>query len=702
MKLFLFFPILFLSFTLRAQDSIHVRTMDAVTIRGGKPVIRLSAEKIILNVAASPLAAGGNTYEALLRIPGMASQGELLFRGKKILLLLDGVDTHLSGDDLKTMLGSLPCTGIDRIEVLVTPPARYDAKGAIVVNVISARDKTMGSNASLTGGVRAGQYGGGNGGLSFRYRQRRYNFTGSYDYAGADLLTTSTTNRPLDSLFLLAEEARGRRTSVDQTVRIATEYTPSAKSTLSFQSTLLLYRHALAGNIHDRLLLSGGEVDSNVLTQENKTSDYVMPTFDLGYTYKPDSSGRELTLHAGYVGYQNKTSDRLLTGYTDSAGHVQGAPSTQDYLVLAHNHIGTVSAGYNLPTAIGRIELGGKFTSALTDNRWLPGMGSNDHFIYRENVAAAYISGDRTLGKWTIRAGLRLEQTHTSGHSLSLDSVYVHDYSGLFPTMQVQYQASAGNQWSFAYKRSIERFEFDVVNPFVRYLSPYAYYRGNPDIRPEMEHSLDLSYSYKDALVISANCLYATGVLAEVFQKEGSSLGSSYSNLTHGIQYSLNLAYSCSWLHGTWTSTTSLMGLYARTIGVSGQGFTNAGFSACLESDHSLRLSRGWMAEVAASFTGPLAFGVYRFRSNADLDAGLSKTCCKGRGKFTISLADVFNSNGSRYYIEGMAIGAYNTRKTESRILRVGFSYRFGNNRVAPIRAKQSATGQETQRLSLH
>src|SRR5437868_5891268 len=145
---------------------------------------------------------------------------------------------------------------------------------------------------------------------------------------------------------------------------------------------------------------------------------------------------------------------------------------------------------YTLPLKKGaKFEAGIKSSYVKTDNNAMYDSvkagysildsGRSNHFIYDENINAAYINYSRPLGKkWSAQFGLRLENTTANGNSkgytfntaqnkfLYTETKFKRSYTQLFPTVYLQYSANAKNQFVINYGRSIERPDYQDMNPF--------------------------------------------------------------------------------------------------------------------------------------------------------------------------------------------------------------------------------------------
>ncbi|RYY59079.1 MAG: hypothetical protein EOO05_14410, partial [Chitinophagaceae bacterium] len=186
------------------KDSVIALT--GVVVQSSQPFIQQSAGKLTINVAASPVAAGGNAYDILVRTPGVTEQQDVFqFRGKSVQVLVNNRPSNLTGEELKVMLQSTQASGIEKIEILSNPSSAYDAQGAVVVNIRLAKNKNYGTNGVLTSSVGAGKYGRYAGGLSLNHRTKNLNIYGGYDWSRSQQFTKTGTTRALSPLLLLQE-----------------------------------------------------------------------------------------------------------------------------------------------------------------------------------------------------------------------------------------------------------------------------------------------------------------------------------------------------------------------------------------------------------------------------------------------------------------------------------------------------------------
>ena len=167
--------------------------LGEVTVTARKPFLEQQADKLVVNVATSIVAAGSTALEVLRKVPGVQVRNErVTIAGKaSVSIMIDGKPSPYQ--DMNAVLRDLPSAGIDRIEVISNPSAKYDAAGGAVINVILKANANLGTNAALSLSAGDGVYdqrevGRGarqhyfrmNPTASLNHRQGRWNVFGSY------------------------------------------------------------------------------------------------------------------------------------------------------------------------------------------------------------------------------------------------------------------------------------------------------------------------------------------------------------------------------------------------------------------------------------------------------------------------------------------------------------------------------------------
>ena len=144
-----------------ATDTIIIRLHEEteqlaeVVVLQKAPLVERRMDKIVMNVASSPLAVGNNGKDILKKAPGVHidRNGKITVNGKPIEVYIDGRPSYLSGEQLKAMLEGTDGATIDRLEIITQPSSKYDAAGqGGIINIKTKRNRSKGLNGSVSAG----------------------------------------------------------------------------------------------------------------------------------------------------------------------------------------------------------------------------------------------------------------------------------------------------------------------------------------------------------------------------------------------------------------------------------------------------------------------------------------------------------------------------------------------------------------------
>ncbi|RZK38757.1 MAG: hypothetical protein EOO57_03865, partial [Hymenobacter sp.] len=689
------------------------KALGEVKITATQAFIEQKADKLVLNVAASPIAAGGTAADLLSRAPGVLAQGEgYQLRGKSVTVMLDGKITNLSGDELKTMLSALPANTLDKVEIIANPSAKYDARASAIINLVTTKSLKLGTNGTATVGAGAGRYGRYNAGLSLNHRTAKLNVYGGLDRLDTKVYSTSSAGRTFSSESQLTENGLETRRTQSSSLKAGFDYDLSKTTSVGVLVKGSLIARARAGESRAQLSDPSGAAQQATVLATSGESQVVNPAVN-AYYKSSFGKNKSLRVSADYFGYYKAYQNDYALSTFDASGAATGAADLLRDKSPAQNLVKSVAADYAQPFQRGTLEMGLKATATVTDNDirweqapagqpWATDLGKTNHFIYRENIRAAYATFSRDVKKVSLQVGLRAEQTRTTGTSLTLNQTTERTYLNLFPSVSAQYNVSEKMQVGFSYRRKIDRFQFGVVNPFVTYLSPYRYAQGNPHIQPSFSHNFELSYAYGSLLSAALSYGHHTDVLIDTYRKDDATqvVINSCQNLPSAEQLDGSLTLTKPLLNNKWQTYTTLGVLLAQVnAGPGTVGLSSRGQTAYFSSNHTLALRPGLKAEVSASYMAPFTFAGVATRASFGSSVGFSQTVLKGAGTLTLSVTDLFNTQRSRSEVLAAGINSQNVSKLESRFVKLGFSYKFGNQKVKASQRRDTGVEAEKSRM---
>ena len=384
------------------------KELTGVTVTAKKPPVVVKAGITLINVDASPTNAGLNVLELLEKSPGVEvdQEGNVSLKGKLgVLILIDGKPTYMSSGQLATYLKSMQSSGLDQIEIMTTPPAKYDAAGnAGVINIKTKKGMAKGLNGSASAGYEQGYYPRWNGAFNLNYHRGKFNFFGGFTGVHFDGKGQMNINRKLtepgtkEFLGTSVQETNRRSFGNYNNMKMGVDYTFSDKDILGVVVSGNLGKwnekqHGFSDvfdetNAFDYQLLSSGKNSrrfSNILS-------------NLNYVHKFDSAGRELSVDLDQAYYDNSGSSNLKTSIQNQSGTQIGNTVLLKGNSPSEIFIYSAKADYSQMIAKSwKWGAGIKLSTVSTDNRvqyerdngsgWIEDLSRTNHFVYKEKYS---------------------------------------------------------------------------------------------------------------------------------------------------------------------------------------------------------------------------------------------------------------------------------------------------------------------------
>jgi iron complex outermembrane receptor protein len=694
---------------------------EAVVI-AHKPPVEVKADKIILNVEGSINAVGQDALELLRKSPGVIvdKDDNLSLSGKNgVQVYIDGRPTPLSGKDLSEYLKTIQSSSIESIEIISNPSAKYDAAGnAGIINIRLKKNKSYGTNGTVNAGYNIGTYSKYNGGFSLNHRDAHINIFGNYNYNHNPTETNiNLVRNQLDTLF--NQQSTIRPTTNSHNFKAGLDYTLDSKRTIGMIVTGTLSDNSQRTNSNTLISYAPtGQLDRTL--QANNTSTGRRDNGDLNLNYRyADTSGHEWSMDADYGIYRIKSNQLQPNEYFDPSGNFL---YSDIYNMIAPTDIDIYSfkTDYAQNYKKGRLEIGAKTSYVTSGNDFqqynvyptekvMDTLHSNN-FNYKENINAIYANFNRQLKGWSFQAGLRVENTNAKGNSngYTLDSAYsvydsvlTHHYTDFFPSGSLTYNKNPMKQWILTYSRRIDRPAYQDLNPFEFKLDEYTFQKGNTQLQPQYTNSIGLTYMYKYKLTTTLNYSHVSDLFTQLVDTtDRSKAFISKKNLATQDIASLNISYP---FHYKWYSVfanlNTFYSVYKANFGP-GRTIDLNVFSFVAYAQQSMSLGKGWTGELTGFFTSPSVYqGTFRTKSLWSLDGGVQKNVLNNKGTIKASVSDIFNTFhwSAASDFAGQSLVA--TGGSESRQLKLYFTWRFGNNKVKAARQHKTGSEDESKRV---
>ncbi|HEY4109125.1 TonB-dependent receptor [Puia sp.] len=712
---------------------IHLQPTDAalgqVTVVGRRPPIENKIDKTVVNVDASPTNGGLTALEVLEKSPGVMvdNDGNISLKGKQgVIILIDGKPTYLNATDLSNYLKNMSASQLDQIEIMSQPPAKYDAAGnSGVINLTTKKNKNNGFNGSITLSAIIARYFKTPNSINLNWRQGKFNIFGNYGYAWwegfNDVLGNNSlradANTPFDRYTL--QHTYGRYSERGQNFRAGVDYFADKKTTFGI---------AVNGTIDKEWFTSESTTDFydslhqfvqyNVAQSLNKTPQTHLG-FNGNFTRKLDGKGSELTADADYI-FFNTQGTINSNNYLYNADNIASdAPYLLNGRLPSKIDIYTFKSDYKkVISDATTIEAGIKTSFVRTDNNaiytlydnsaksWVADTAISNHFIYKENINAAYVNWQQKIKKFSWQLGLRAEQTNTNGDQTVKSVSFKKNYIQLFPTAYLNYKTNDNNTFGLSFGRRIERPSYQSLNPYRFQLDRYTYEQGNPNLQPQFSNNVELSYNYKGALNISANYTMTTDIISDAvisFKAAGDSNYTTYQtsqNIASQRNIGLSLNYSKQLAKG-WNLNVFFNVYNNHYKGVVDSTIIDVSytsFNASFNSQYAFK--KGWAAEISGFYYAKnYVSGVLLAEGRGMFSLGGSKQICNGKGSLKLNLRDPFylmNFTSHTHLDKGLT----NSHSIwDNRRIVMTFIYRFGKNSGNQPQRRNGGAGDEQSRV---
>ncbi len=694
--------------------------LKEVTVTTRRPTIEVQADKTVLNVEGTVNSTGLSALELLRKAPGVTvdNNENVSVRGKNgVRVMIDGREVPLDGKDLAAQLKGMQAADIANIEIISNPSAKYDASGnAGIINIKLRRNKALGTNGNIGLEGIYGKTAKGGMNLSLNHRAKKVALFGTYNNSYGRWHNENYFYREQNGL------------SFDQA---AMSYNDNRwNSTRSGVDWFIDDRHTVGvlfnGNFSNGNWFSDGRtaigrvagentVDSLLIAQNNVTDPRNNVNFNLNYRFA-DTTGHSFNFDADRGTYRiqgnslqpnfYRTADnlRLLNQYTFRS------------LTPTDIDITTVKADYEQKLWKGKFGAGVKVADIATDNTFdfyrvngaqeTKDLKVSNQFLYEERTSAAYVNYQRTFGKLNVQAGLRMENTRYSGDLIAATAQngerISDEYTEWFPSAALTMPLSEKLGLNLTYSRRIDRPSYQDLNPFEFRLDELTYQKGNPRLRPQFTHSIELSPTYQGQPAMTLGYSRTRDLFTQIL--DTTNVRASFitqENIADQENYSLTLNAPTP-IAKWWEGFVSITGVHSAFSAEFREGFTASQKFNTLNfySEQTIRLPKGFSIQVSGWYNSPGFWGTLRSNAQGMMEVGVKKKLFDGKGELRLRLGDVLGTagwKGENLFTPGLLMTARGT--WEARTATLNFSYRFGSADVKSARQRKTGLDEEGQRV---
>ena len=684
-----------------------------VEISDRKNTIEKKIDRLVFNVENTISSSGSSAYEVLSKTPLVQISGNsisIIGKGSVGVLLNDRY-FYLSGEDLINYLKSIPADDIKSIEVITTPPAKYDASGGALINIITKKHTLLGTNGTISSSYTQAFYPTGQVGLNLNHRTKKTNVFGSFSYNKGSIRPMEKTNMVyLDRIFNQTEYTKRDGNSLNTSLGF--EYELNFKHSISGLYSNSTNRVISLNNSNADYLQQNYFIDSTMLTNTKYNKSSSINSINLNYTGLLDSVGKKINVNANYTRYYNNR-ERYFSAYTDNYIQINNVSNYNNSNQLIN--IGTLNIDMEHPNKFLKLDYGIKLNwiNNHSDNSIFNNVNSlqildtnqSNNFIYDEKTQAGYINAYKKINKFEIQAGLRLENTTLEGFTPSSKgkiNTVNRIYFNLFPTAYFLYNINDNNILSFSYDRRIDRPAYNALNPFRFYSTPYIYSEGNPYLKPTYYNTIDLSYTLKQNYVLGVSYFSMINSYSDVpTQVNQNYLAYLQENIGNTYQYSayciipvnigkhIESTFSFNYTNSNYI--TSLSNFNGSTRGIF---VTNINCQFFWGKENRFR---GEISSNLRPFGS--TYAITKMGHQNVVNVAIKMSVLKKRGSVSFGVNDIFFESTPTSQVNAQNIIIYINNRYDTRNFRVSFSYKFGYKGLKKAKVVDTGNTDETNRI---
>ncbi|NIK90938.1 TonB-dependent receptor [Mangrovimonas sp. CR14] len=694
--------------------------LNEVSIIVNKPTIKKEADRLVFNIENTAISEG-NMMQAVKSTPGvLVMDGTIQVKSSQPTVYINNRKVELTSDELMQLLEGTPADAIKSIEVITNPPASYDASSGVVLNIIMTKNLATGFNGSVYGNYTQGVYPRYQGGANAYFKTAKVNFFANYSYnhdkinrRNDDGVNYLNDNNEVYEAWKSDVDRNGLTKAHNASFNF--DYYIDDYNTLSLSSNLLMTPSINTKITNNTQVFDANEIfQSSFLTENQTNDDKYNVGVDLGFVHSFKENGGKLAFNSHVTFYDFQRNQDTDNFYFDSDNNFV-APTAFETESNQQTNIITSQLDYKKPLgATAEFEIGVKFSKVKTESDITrfdfdftneePIFNENysNAFDYDELVYAAYSNFNKEWEKFSINAGLRMEQTNIEGLSVTTNQTNTQDYLEWFPSLSLKYQSEGNFNLYANYKRSIQRPDFKDLNPFTLFLNDYILVVGNPSLQPIFTDHMVLGTTLTSFFMVEAYYKNMDGNFYEIPIQDNINNTITYTpvNFDNTTEYGLDLIsyfnVTDNWFIYAVTSFYRIEDNVSFSMGF--QTLNQWSNYSILSNSWSFLSDRSLKADLALTYGSKNLQGLMLSESRLMSDLTISKTFLNKKLVVTLTASDLFNMSDFETSTRYANQYSYYNTNLDNRWVKLGLRYKFGNTKLE-TNQRQSEV-KETERIN--
>ena len=647
---------------------ISVAALDEVELVGERTEVEIRLDKRVYNVGRDITVRGGSVSDVMDNIPSVSVdvEGNISLRGNdNVRILINGKPSGLVGLSGPDALRQLPAESIEKVEVITSPSARYEAAGtAGILNIILKREELAGFNGSFIANAGTPTTYGGSASLNWRTDKLNIFTTTSYNDAqslGGGVFNSEYFNGENPSTFT-NEDRDYNRQRERFFINLGAEYFFDKNTSLTLSGFLRQSDNSSNNTTIIEDLDANGNVNNTIGRYQDETEDDNSQQFTANFNKKFNDQGHELVIEFQTEESREDESDFARNTNVDNQRSVTDEKQNRSLLqmdyVLPINKDTQFEAGFR-----------GDYSVQDTDYQVFDIVNENDvintnltnYLRFTQNISAAYTQFGKKIDRFSYLMGMRMEHTQIIIDQQTSNQYNEKKYTNWFPTLNLSYEFNEKENITLGYSRRIRRPRAWSLNPFQSLTSLTFFRQGNPDLDPSYANTFDLGYLKRwDTFTFNGSVYYAksTQVITRITEETGTvvrvsedpvidvpALRSTSINLAENIRTGTEFTLTYSPKRQVRISGNFNI-FNANTIGTyQGTVLDAEIISWFARVNASFPLPGGLTSQLRAFYRGPRATAQTESQGIFSMSGALNKNLFKKKATLSFRASDIFNTS---------------------------------------------------------
>lgn len=671
-------------------------TTEEIVVETKKPFMEIRDDKKIFNVENNIITQGKTAIDVLKTLPLVTVDGQdniMLRNDARIKILINGKENRMYSN-----LRQVPADIIERVELITTPSAKYEAEGVTgIINIILKDTDDDGYTGSISiGGSTLETY---NTYGNFNYKKSRttlYTNLGFGSWAN-DITGDSRREDFLSNPSVLTSTTNGDNRGNYQWGSLGLEFDINDYSVTGLEFSMNGWNGN--NNIDFNQVFSSSTQNYEEFYKNMTHYDGTNMNGSIYYNNKFDTTDRELNLDFSY-GRNNWNTD-----YRQD--EIVTPPSAIKDLREQKGNTFTGQLDYTHPFGkFLKMEIGYKGTFNINKNsiqadsldpntgEFVNNTSRSQDFDYDSFVNGFYATFSKSFGPLSTKVGLRTEATHTYFNDVAIGN-RTRDYIDYFPSASFVYKFGMLNSINLSYSRRVNRPAIWYLNPFVNVYNNQSISTGNPELEPEYTNSIELGLNTSIlGIMVNPTVYYrkTDNVITRYsYLTDSNTTVSSYNNSSELNTYGADLIFSGQMYEGAnFNATFNISRL--TFSGTPGTSLDNEGTAYGVSAYTSLPVGQLVNFDVYFGRWGDRVTAQGTNVGKNYLSVGISKSMMDNKLRVNVNVQDILADVGRpESYTNGIGFTQRYFNNYSQKGVSIHISYSFGNTDPQNKRRKKNS-----------